>query len=234
MSFPDTLDIVCPFCDWEFKFSRNLRQHCRKEHKDSLSGIAHFSELQDNVTKQNLQQRSTVQQGFVSLQQGSTVQQELVSLQQGSTVQQELVSLQQGSTVQQELVSLQQESTVQQELISLQQESIVQQELVSLPRRFPCKNCDKVFLTKYTLKRHKKEKHVILLPEDLHCVFCHKGSFKDPRCRKWYQRSCSYNPNKQTFSCIHCNKEYHTKLNLKSHMKTSTLNTVNICTYNYR
>ena len=106
LSFPDTLDIVCPFCDQEFKFSRNLRQHCRKEHKDSLSGMAHFRALQDNVTQQNLQQRSTVQHELVSLQQGSIVQQELVSLQQGSTVQQELVSLQQGSTVQHELVSL--------------------------------------------------------------------------------------------------------------------------------
>ena len=55
LTFPDTLDIVCPFCDQEFKFSRNLRQHCRKEHKDSLSGIAHFSALQKNAMQQNLQ-----------------------------------------------------------------------------------------------------------------------------------------------------------------------------------
>ena len=192
-----------------FKFSRNLRHHCRKEHKASLSGIAHFSALQDNVTQQKLttkefcsagtcefQQGSTVQQELVSLQQESTVQQELVSLQQGSTVQQELVSLQQESTVQQELFSWQQESAVQQELVSLQQESTVQQELVSLPKQFPCENCDKVFLTKYTLNRHKKEKHVIHLPEDLHCVFCFKGPFQDPRFRNWHQRSCSRNPDK--------------------------------------
>ena len=99
MSFPDTLDIVCPFCDQEFKFTRNLRHHCKKEHKASLSGIAHFSALQDNVTQHDLQQRSSVQQGLVSFQQGSTVQQELVSLQQESTVQQKFFSLQQESTV---------------------------------------------------------------------------------------------------------------------------------------
>ena len=38
LTFPDTLDIVCPFCDQEFKFSRNLRQHCRKEHKTVYQG----------------------------------------------------------------------------------------------------------------------------------------------------------------------------------------------------
>ena len=68
--------------------------------------MAHFSALQDNVTQENLQQRSSVQHELVSLQQGSTVQQELVSLQQESIVQQEHVSLQQGSTVQHELMSL--------------------------------------------------------------------------------------------------------------------------------
>ena len=118
--FPDTLDIVFPFCDQEFKFSRNLRQHCRKEHKDSLSGITHFSTLQENATQQNLQQRSTVQHELVSLQQGSIVQQGFVSLQQGSTV---------------------------------------QQQVVRLSKQFFCENCDKVFHTKDTLKRHIKEKH---------------------------------------------------------------------------
>ena len=190
--FPDTLDIACPFCDQEFKFSRNLRQHCRKEHKDSLSGITHFSALQENATQQNLQQRSIVQHELVSLQQGSFLQQGFVSLQQGSIV--------------------------QQEVMSLQQESIVHQEVVSLSKQFFCENCDKVFHTKDTLKRHKKEKHATHSLVDLQCVFCHKGPFGNLRCRKWYQRSCSENPNKQAFSCVHCNKEYQTKLNLESHM----------------
>ena len=183
--FPDTLDIVCPFCDQEFKFSSNLRQHCRKEHKDSLSGITHFSALQENDTQQNLQQRSTVQH--------------------------ELVSLQQGSIVQQGFVSLQQRSTVQEEVVSLQQESTVQQEVVGLSKQFFSENCEKVFHTKDTLKGHKKEKHATHSLMDLQCVFCHKGPFGNPRCRKWHQRSCSENLNKQTFSCVHCNKEYQTK-----------------------
>ena len=164
--FPDTLDIVCSFCDQEFNFSRNLRQHCRKEHKDSLSGITHFSALQENAAQQNLQQRSIVQH----------------------------------------------------ELVSLQQGSIVQQGFVSLSKQFFCENCDKVFHTKDTLKRHKKEKHATHSLVDLQCIFCHKGPFGNPRCRKWHQRSCSENPNKQAFSCVHCNKEYQTKLNLESHV----------------
>ena len=68
-------------------------------------------------------------------------------------------NLQQRSTVQHKLVSSQQGSIVQQGLVSLQQGGTVQQEIVSLSKQFSCENCDKVFGTKDTLKRHKKEKH---------------------------------------------------------------------------
>ena len=190
LPFPDTSNLVCPFCEQEFKFSRNLRQHCRKEHEDSLLGSTHFTVFQENDT----------QQEFVNLQQES------------------LVNLNQESTVQQEFMNLQQESAVKQEFVNIQQEDVVQQMFVNMCKEFSCEHCDKVYLTKDTLKRHKKEKHAKHSINDFQCVFCHKSTFKNPRCRKWHQKSCPENPNKQIFACLLCNKEYQTKLNLKFHI----------------
>ena len=38
LPYTDMVDIMCPFCPQEFKFSRTLKHHCRKEHSYSLLG----------------------------------------------------------------------------------------------------------------------------------------------------------------------------------------------------
>lgn len=79
--------------------------------------------------------------------------------------------------------------------------------------RFECSICKNVFTQRKYLTRHMEMKH----SNKFSCTSC-KKTFNSNK--KKNEHNCGVTVEKQTYSCITCNKSFHQEYHLKKHMKT--------------
>lgn len=79
--------------------------------------------------------------------------------------------------------------------------------------RFKCQICESRFTQKKYMKRHMEVKH----SDKFLCISCGKTFTTN---KEKNAHTCGVSAEKQTYSCIICNKSFHQECYLKKHMKT--------------